>query len=191
MSEWNKKREVMRRYDHSALVYDIQYGEEQEAKIKAALNCFKLEKNSLVLDVGCGTGLLFPYITRNTNLLVGLDFSRSILKQAKKRCREHPSVALLRADADFLPFRNQTFNAVFAITLLQNMPNPLQALNEIKRVAKSQAVVIATGLRKEFSKDEFMRLLKKARLRILVMKADKQLRGYVVVCSGSFPREKL
>lgn len=182
MSEWNKKHEVMRRYDHSASVYDIQYGEEQEAKIKAALDELKLRKNSVVLDVGCGTGLLFPYIVKATDLLVGLDFSSKILKQAKKRSKEYSTVALLRADADFLPFQNQTFNAVFAITLLQNMPNPLRVLHETKRIAKSRAVIVVTGLKKEFSKDAFTQLLKKAKLQISIMKTNGQLKGYVAIC---------
>jgi len=182
MSEWSEKRRVMRRYDRSASVYDIQYAEEQEAKIKAALNELGLKKGGLVLDVGCGTGLLFPHVAEDTNLLVGLDFSRNILKQAKKRSQRYPSVALLRADADFLPFQNQTFNAVFAVTLLQNMPNPLQTLNEIRRVAESQAVIVLTGLKKEFSKDEFMNMLRKAELRISAMKTDEQLKGYIVIC---------
>ena len=182
MAEWNKKRKVMRRYDRSAPVYDLQYAEEQEAKIKAALSELRLKKDSWVLDVGCGTGLLFPYIAENVDLLVGLDFSSNILKQAKKRAEKYPNIATLRADADFLPFQDKSFNAVFAITLLQNTPNPLRSLHEIKRVARSRATVIATGLKKEFSKEEFTRLLKRAELKILVMKANGHLKGYVAIC---------
>ncbi len=181
MAEWNKKRKVMRRYDHSASVYDTRYFGEQETKIKTALNELKFKKGSLVLDVGCGTGLLFPYIAEDADLLVGLDFSSEILRQARKRAQQHSSVALLRADADFLPFPDNTFNVVFAITLLQNMPNPLHGLYEIKRVAQSEAVVIATGLKKEFSRREFAQLLRRAKLEISVLKADEQLRGYVAV----------
>ncbi|MFB0514392.1 MAG: class I SAM-dependent methyltransferase [Candidatus Bathyarchaeia archaeon] len=182
MTEWNKKRKVMRRYDHSASVYDIQYSGEQEAKIRAALNELKLKKSSLVLDVGCGTGLLFPHIAEDADLLVGLDFSSNILRQARKRAKQRSSVAILRADADFLPFPDKTFNVVFAITLLQNMPDPLRGLYEIKRVAQSKAAVIATGLKKEFSKEEFAQLLERAKLEISVVKADEQLKGYVAIC---------
>lgn len=182
MTEWNKKRNVMRRYDHSSSVYDIQYAEEQEAKIKAALNELRLKKRSLVLDVGCGTGLLFPHIAEDADLLVGLDFSSKILRQARKRARQHSCVTILRADADFLPFPDETFNVVFAITLLQNMPNPLRGLYEIKRVAQNKAAVIATGLRKEFSREEFVQLLRRAKFEISVLKADEQLKGYVAIC---------
>ncbi len=182
MTEWNKKRRVMRRYDHSAPVYDRQYAEEQDAKIKAALKELKPKKNSLVLDVGCGTGLLFPYIAEDADLLVGLDFSSKILRQAMKRTRQYSNVALLRADADFLPFPDETFSVVFAITLLQNMPNPMRSLCEIKRVAKSKASVIVSGLKKEFSKEKFALLIKSVKLEISFMKADEQLKGYVAIC---------
>jgi hypothetical protein len=37
MNLWSKKRSVMRRYDLTAQMYDQRYGEEQEAKYKAAL----------------------------------------------------------------------------------------------------------------------------------------------------------
>jgi len=181
-AEWNKKCKVMRRYDRSASVYDTQYGEEQEAKIEAVLSELKLRKGSLVLDVGCGSGLLFPHLAKDIDLLVGLDFSRNILRQAKKRAKQHSNIAILRADADFLPFKDNIFNAVFAITLLQNMPNPLRCLHEIKRVAQNAATVVVTGLKKEFSNEKFVQLLKEAKLEILVMKANGQLKGYVALC---------
>jgi len=178
---WNKKRKVMRRYDHSASVYDIQYAEEQEAKIKVALKILRPKKGSLVLDVGCGTGLLFPYIAEDADLLVGLDFSK-ILRKARKRAQQFTNVAILQADADFLPFPDNTFDVVFAVTLLQNMPNPLRGLYEIRRVAQSKAAVVATGLKKEFSREEFTQLLKRAKLKDSVVKADEQLKGYVAIC---------
>jgi len=180
-AKWNRKRKVMRSYDHSASVYDTQYAEEQEAKIKAALSILMLKKGSLVLDLGCGTGLFFPYIAEDADLLVGVDFSK-ILRQARKRAQQFLNVAILRADADFLPFPDNTFNIVFAITLLQNMPNPLSGLNEISRVAQSKAAVIATGLKKEFSREEFTQLLKRAKLKVSVVKANEQLKGYVAIC---------
>jgi len=181
-ANWKKKRKIMRRYDHSASVYDRRYHEEQEAKTKAALDELVLVKGGLVLDVGCGTGLLFPHIAEGADLVVGLDFSSKILRQAKDRARQFLSVAILRADADFLPFPDGIFNVVFAITLLQNMPNPLRGLFEINRVIQSGAAVIVTGLKKEFSREEFAQLLKKAKLEILVVKTGEPLKGYIAIC---------
>jgi len=185
MAEWKKKRRTMRHYDRLAKVYDAQYGEEQETKIKAALNSLKLGNNDVVLDAGCGTGLLFPHIAKRVELVAGLDLSSHIIQEAKKRARQLPNAALLRADADQTPFRNQTFDTVFAVTLLQNTPNPLRTLEEIKRVSKNQAVIVATGLKKQFTQEGFTKLLHQARLNIKVLKTNEKLKGYVAVCTKS------
>lgn len=182
MKEWNKKREVRRSYDLSATVYDAQYSEEQNAKIKAALSRITLKKSHLVLDLGCGTGLLFEHIGRSVELLVGLDISSKILKEAKKRTQHFPTVALICADADSTPFPNGIFDDVFAITLLQNMPNPVLTLHEMKRVSKRHSIIAVTGLKKEFSLSTFTRLLSKAGLKASVIKTNGQLKGYVAVC---------
>ena len=187
MAEWKKKRQTMRHYDQSAKVYDTQYSEEQEAKMKAALNCLKLRSNSVVLDAGCGTGLLFPHIAKRVKEVVGLDFSSRILQEAKRRTKQLSNTALLRADADQTPFQNQTFDAVFAVTLLQNTSNPLYTLEEIKRVSKTQAVLVATGLKKEFTQRSFTKLLRQAKLNIKVLKTNGELKGYVAICTKTPP----
>ena len=69
MSEWNKKRRIMRRYDQSAKVYDAQYREEQEAKIRTAMNNLTLSRDSVILDAGCGTGLLFGHVAEKSKTL--------------------------------------------------------------------------------------------------------------------------
>jgi len=182
MKEWNKKREVRRSYDLSATVYDAQYSEEQNAKIKAALSRITLKKSHLVLDLGCGTGLLFEHIGNSLKLLVGLDISLKILKEAKKRTQRFPKVALICADADSTPFPKEIFDVVFAITLVQNMPDPILTLHEIKRVSKRNSIIAVTGLKKEFSLNTFTRLLSKAGLKAFVIKTNGQLKGYVALC---------
>src|SRR3990170_6677080 len=116
MSEWSKKRRVMRRYDQSAKVYDAQYCEEQDAKIRTAMGNLTLNRDSIVLDAGCGTGLLFERVAEKIRFTVGIDLSRGLLKEAKKKARGYKNIALVLADADNTPFANHTFDVVFAIT---------------------------------------------------------------------------
>jgi len=189
MAEWSKKRGTMRHYDQSAKVYDAQYHEEQEAKIKAALTGFALEKENIILDAGCGTGLLFHYIVERGRLVVGIDISSSMLKEAKKRLNEYSNTAIIRADTDYTPFPNKTFDTVFAITLLQNTPQPHLTLNEMKRVTKQNATIVATGLKKTFSRKEFTRLLREAGLEIKVLKLDANLKEYVAICRKDSQRK--
>ena len=182
MREWDKKREVMHSYDRLAAVYDAQYAEEQNAKIKAALNHVNLKGDSLVLDAGCGTGLLFEHIGGSIKLLAGLDISLKILKKAKKRVKRFPDVTLIRADVDFLPFQKGVFDGIFAITLLQNTPNPILTLHEMKRVGKRPSIIVVTGLKKEFSQEAFRELLLKAGLMPFTMESGEQLKGHAAVC---------
>ena len=182
MSEWKKKRNLMHRYDLTAHIYDMQYAEEQTAKIEAALESVTMEKHSLVLDAGCGTGLLFGYVADKTETTVGLDISRKILLQAKKRAKNFQSIRLILADADNMPLRANFFSHVFGITLIQNMPNPAKTLNEIKRVAKKDAAIVVTGMKKSFTLEEFEELLRDAGFNIIALK-DEGLKCYVTVCT--------
>ena len=175
----------MRHYDQSAAVYDSQYYEEQEAKIKVALSGFTLEKESRIMDAGCGTRLLYPHVANKDRLVVGVDVSVSIVKQVKKRVKNYINTALIRADADFMPFLNGTFDVVFAVTLLQNMPKPFRTLDELKRVTKHNATIIATGLKKAFSQEDFTRLLREAGLEIKALRHNENLKDYVAVCVKS------
>lgn len=182
MSKWSKKRRVMRRYDQSAKVYDAQYREEQHAKIRTAMDNLNLNRDSIVLDAGCGTGLLFEHVAEKTKFTIGTDSSRGLLKEAKKKARGYKNIALVLADADNMPFANHAFDVVFAITLLQNMPNPVVTLKEIRRVSKSNGLIIVSGLRKAFTKNNFSEMLKRANLKVVVLRLDQQMREHVAVC---------
>jgi ubiquinone/menaquinone biosynthesis C-methylase UbiE len=163
----NKKRKVMRRYDLTARMYEERYAEEQAAKYQAALKHLSIKRNSIVLDVGCGTGLFIPYIAPEAETVVGVDISRRLLLQAKEHIRPLCNVQLVQADADHLPFRTACFTEVFGFTVLQNMPNPLETLLEIERNAKRGAPIVVTGLKKAFSLEDFKALLQKAGLQVV------------------------
>ena len=172
----------MRRYSQSAQVYDTRYFEEQEAKIKTIMQNLRMPQDSRVLDAGCGTGLLIKHLASRSRFLVGVDFSRGLLQEAVKKARLCQNVALLLADADNMPFREQIFDAVFGITLLQNVPNPKATLTEVMRVSKQNAAIAVTGLRKRFTLKDFAKALNHAGLRVDKMKQDEMNREYVCIC---------
>ena len=186
MRGWQKKRRVMMRYDATASIYDERYAEEQAAKVEAVLKNMKIEKQWLILDVGCGTGILFDHIADTVGEIIGLDFSKKTLLQAKERIRKEMvrNVQLIQADADNMPFHNEVFNTAFAITILQNTPNPSETLAEIKRVERNDAFFVITGLKKIFTKKRFQRLLKNSHLNTLMLQ-DEKLKCYVAVCINS------
>jgi ubiquinone/menaquinone biosynthesis C-methylase UbiE len=82
---------------------------------------------SVILDVGCGPGLLPALFSDRGCKVFGVDFDLGLLTS-----RLVPS--LTQADAFALPFKPSTFNLVTATNLLFLLDDPLRALHEWKRV---------------------------------------------------------
>ena len=179
LNTWDQKRKLIRRYDLTAKMYDVRYAEEQELKYKTALKRLKAIRNSNVLDVGCGTGLLFKHVAAEAKTVVGVDISGKLLLQAKESARDFRNIHLVQADADHMPFKDNHFSVVFAFTVLQNMPKPLETLKEIKRVAKLEASIVVTGLKKIFSLEAFRKLLQSAGLQLVSLEDADTLKCYV------------
>ena len=160
--EWERKRRTFEHYDRLASIYDSLYGEEQSIKIGLALRNVKVGSGDLLLDIGCGTGILMEFVASMIKHYVGLDLADKTLKVAaeRSRClRVKSKVSLIRADADYLPFRDDSFSIIFALTLLQNIPEPNRTLMEILRVAKDKSQIVITGLKKSFTREEFNELI--------------------------------
>lgn len=183
MSTWNKKRRIMRRYDQSANVYDVQYQEEQETKIRTALANISLKRTDSVLDAGCGTGMLFKHVAEESKLLIGTDVSSGLLNKARPRATKFPTVSLIQADSDNLPLRNETFDTVLAITLLQNMPDPQATLTEIKRVTKQNGTVVVTGLKKSFTQQRFTEIIARTHLKVKSLHSHETMKDIVAICT--------
>ena len=143
------KSEVKASYDDlGGELYELRYREEQNRKYDAALLAARPRGDGLALDDGCGTGML---LSRLDSPAVGLDLSPVLLGAAKARLRaDHHLVA---GDAEHLPFRGDVFDAVYAMTLIQNVPNKRLAVAEMARVAKRRGRVLVTALKAFFGGD--------------------------------------
>ena len=98
-----------------------------------------LNDQSRTLEVGCGTGAILSELSNRTSLY-GLDIDAGALAQ----CHVHvPAVTLVRGNALQLPYANEAFEIVYCHFLLLWVTDPLQALREMKRVAKSGGHIIA------------------------------------------------
>jgi ubiquinone/menaquinone biosynthesis C-methylase UbiE len=131
VTAWKEKRRVKNCYNLTSNIYNRRYLQEQEQKFNQALLHLNLKPDNAVLDVGCGSGLLFSYVSTKVGSVIGIDLSIALLHKAKKELNES-NIHLIQADADHLPFQTKIFNIVFAFTILQNMPSP-DKINHKKR----------------------------------------------------------
>ena len=180
--KWIKKKRTLRNYNVTASSYDDQYMKEQQDKFEAVLDQINLDSKSVVLDAGCGTGLLFEKIAKHVKFIVGVDFSRKMLEKTESRLRQFRNTAIICGDADFLPFRNDAFTHVFAITLLQNMPNKKDVLNEMRRVAKAGAPIVISGLKKSFTLSSFKNTFSGSDLKQIAVNTREDIMDYVAIC---------
>ena len=155
------KHELKRRYNLTAPIYDKRYAQIQRLKHEVALSNLPRELGR-VLDLGCGTGEMLALLKRRSKFVVGVDLSEGMLKEAR---RKNPEVALIQADADRLPFADQTFDAVVSITLLQNVPSPSKTLGEIARVLKLGGFAVVTSLKRKHPPELLRSLVTKANLK--------------------------
>jgi arsenite methyltransferase len=92
----------------------------------------------VALDVGAGPGSIttsLAHAAGTGGLALGVDISEPMLARAV-RAAAGPQVGFLRADAQKLPFRDETFDAAISVAVLQLVPDPAAALAEIARVLK-------------------------------------------------------
>jgi SAM-dependent methyltransferase len=96
-----------------------------------------------VLEVGCGVGR-WTKILAEENSVIGVDLSRFMIAMARKECRGK-QCSFVVADVSFLPFRENTFDLVVSIAVLQHLldENKLfRALSRIAWCAKSQVLIV-------------------------------------------------
>jgi len=92
----------------------------------------------VALDVGSGPGSITASLARSAGedgLALGVDISEPMLARAV-RSEAGPHVGFVRADAQRLPLRDNTVDAVVSIAVLQLIPNPAAALAEMARVLR-------------------------------------------------------
>jgi arsenite methyltransferase len=97
-----------------------------------------IPKGGIALDVGSGPGNITASLARaagKDGLALGVDISLPMLARAV-RAQSGPNVGFLRADAQRLPLRDNTVDAVVSMAALQLIPKPAAALAEMARVLR-------------------------------------------------------
>ncbi len=94
--------------------------------------------DGVALDVGSGPGNVTASLARAAGpdaLALGVDISEPMLARAVG-AQAGPNVGFLRADAQQLPLRDATVDAVVSLAVLQLIPDPTATLSEMVRVLR-------------------------------------------------------
>jgi SAM-dependent methyltransferase len=90
-----------------------------------------------VLEVGVGMGADYLEWLKAGAQATGVDLSAVSLDRARRRCEIAGYVPDLRqADAEHLPFADNTFDLVYSYGVMHHSPDPAQCVREARRVLK-------------------------------------------------------
>jgi ubiquinone/menaquinone biosynthesis C-methylase UbiE len=143
---WGMKDRVRRGYEGEFSDHIQQYDELgyhlQDRSARVQLEGIRLQ-DMQALDVGCGTGALAHVALENgAKGIVCGDISAFMLKQAMgKETAEHVNSSFCQLDAEALPYKEDSFDAVISGMTFGLLPNQKEAVEEMTRVVKPGGLV--------------------------------------------------
>ncbi|PYZ93407.1 SAM-dependent methyltransferase [Salipaludibacillus keqinensis] len=124
-------------------IYDKLMAPMEKRMFRSIRNSLVGQAQGQVLEIGSGTGLNFPYYTSKTDKVTAIEPDITMREQSLKRAQEASLVIdVQEADAERLPFPDDSFDTVIGTLVLCTIPDPDKALAEIRRVCKSDGRIL-------------------------------------------------
>ena len=138
------KRQVTDFYDRQSSVYDkahhVDYaGGQYFVQIVAADITKYVSPADRVLEIGCGTGMFTAGFRRASKEVISTDISSGMIDMARNRI---PEGNFSVADAENLPFEDNSFDCVVGVNTFSYFQNKHRAVAEITRVLKTPGKLV-------------------------------------------------
>ena len=106
--------------------------------------------NSIILDAGCGTGVVTQGLAQRGYRVLGLDSSDAMLCKADRVCNtfRRENIQLMQGDVHTLPFRDSSIDAVVCLGVITYSKSEVKVLQELSRVLKPDGILILSILSK-------------------------------------------
>lgn len=117
-----------------------------ERVIASILDGARITAGKTVLDVACGTGVLFPdYLARSVRRVTAIDLSPAMCAFAREKAAGHP-ITVLCGDVARQDFP-EPFDCVMVYNAFPHFPDPARAVASLARlVAPNGTLTIAHGM---------------------------------------------
>jgi demethylmenaquinone methyltransferase/2-methoxy-6-polyprenyl-1,4-benzoquinol methylase len=141
------KKRARNFYRYFSLIYDyinpVFYSKEMRRKV---VEMAEIDENSLVLEVGSGTGYTTEEIAKlvSEERIFCVDITPEQIEKARKRLKAN----FIIGDAENLPFRDRTFDSTISAGSIEYWPNPAKGIEEMARVTKKGGKVVVLAPRR-------------------------------------------
>ena len=128
--------EISEKYNRFARWYDLVEGVPNLLGVRLLRRRLLRRASGRVLEVAVGTGKNLRYYSPCCRI-TAVDVSIEMLKVARQRAANlSVDISFLLADAEALPFADQSFDTVVSSLSTCTFPNPVAVLHEMARVCK-------------------------------------------------------
>lgn len=132
-----EKKDVIEFFDRCAPAWDAEMVKSDKI-INAILDNAEVGPGMDILDVGCGTGVMFPYyLERGAASVTGVDISPKMAQIAGEKYAGNSAVRVICADVEEFSF-DRKFDAVVVYNAFPHFPEP-------KRLIKTLAALLKEG----------------------------------------------
>ena len=112
------------------------------AVLDIVLHAGGVPSGGVVADIGCGNGAYLAELAKRevAGRVIGMDLSPGMLAAAS--ARGIGTSALVNSDATALPLRSASADLTLAMHMLYHVPDPLDAVRELRRVTRPGGTVV-------------------------------------------------
>jgi ubiquinone/menaquinone biosynthesis C-methylase UbiE len=120
-----------------ATMYDRQMAKVESAGLAAQRASLLAGARGHVIEIGGGTGASLPYYGPAVESVMITEPETPMIKRLQRRVRDHtPTVKVLRAPAEDLPFDDHSFDTAVSTLVLCTVSDQPRALRELRRVLR-------------------------------------------------------
>lgn len=144
-----EKQDVIAYFDRCASTWDVESFPNGEI-IERILENAEIGPGMAVLDVGCGTGVLFPYyLERGAASVTGIDISPKMAAIAAEKAAGEPRITVLCADVEEVQF-DRKFDRIVVYNALPHFPYPKRLIKILASFLKEGGrLAVAHGASRE------------------------------------------
>ncbi|MFA6185080.1 MAG: methyltransferase domain-containing protein [Candidatus Shapirobacteria bacterium] len=135
--KWQEKKSYLKEYEDVRKNYLINGGGQIERESK-------LNKETIYLEIGCGSFFLGQILAKKCKLVIGIDFSLKGLKIARQMLKDQgiKNFILIHGDVFKIPLKNKSVNLIYGGGVIEHFQKTEECLRELFRVTSKKGVVI-------------------------------------------------
>lgn len=104
------------------------------------------DRQSVIGDLGCGTGMISQTLAPWVDQVIAVDASMAMLNSARKRLKDCDNVELRRGELTHLPIDAKVLTTAIMVLVMPYLSDPQRVLEEVHRATKPRGRLIVLDM---------------------------------------------